>query len=301
MSGIDQQFIHYVHPTVISLILIMITIIARRSRRVSLFVSRGIIHFICFLLLLSYTSVASTSLLLMRPLTFMNVEKVYSCLSPDIEYFKGRYLAYTIASIVFVIVFVMGFPLLLLLEPFLNSKINFIKIKPLLDQFQGCYKDRYHCFAGYYMIYRLVIILIVIVRISDDFTTKYLLISSCALMQSIHVLVRPYASTIHNVFDGIILQLIVIISVLSVVEFVDNYDETFVLVVTYLLIILPLLGFVTMKLWLNIKIIQNAVKEYGMKYFHWHDTSPAEQPNEEVEIGIIIDDNMRRNAIIVDV
>ena len=301
MSGIDQQFIHYVHPTVISLILIMITIIARRSRRVSLFVSRGIIHFICFLLLLSYTSVASTSLLLMRPLTFMNVEKVYSYLSPDIEYFKGRHLAYAIAAIVFVIVFVVGFPLLLLLEPYLNSKINFIKIKPLLDQFQGCYKDRYRCFAGYYMICRLVIILLVIVRISDDFTTKYLLITLCALMQSIHVLVRPYASIILNVFDGIILQLIVIISVLSVVEFVDNYDETFVLVVTYLLLILPLLAFVIMKLWLNIKIIQNAVKDCKMKYFHWHDTSPAEQPNEAVEIGIIIDDNMRRNAIIVDV
>ena len=41
------------------------------------------------------------------------------------------------------IVFVVGFPLLLLLEPFLNSKINFIKIKPLLDQFQSCYKDKY--------------------------------------------------------------------------------------------------------------------------------------------------------------
>ena len=48
MSGIDQQFIHYVHPTVISLILIMIVLIARRSRRVSSFVGRGVIHFICF-------------------------------------------------------------------------------------------------------------------------------------------------------------------------------------------------------------------------------------------------------------
>ena len=73
MSGIDQQFIHYVHPTVISFILIMISIIARRSHRVSSFISRGIIHFICFLLLLSYTSVAITSLLLMRPLMFTDI------------------------------------------------------------------------------------------------------------------------------------------------------------------------------------------------------------------------------------
>ena len=304
MSGIDQQFIHYVHPTVISLILIMIIMLARRSRRVSSFVSRGIIHFICFLLLLSYTSVATTSLLLMRPLKFTNVDNIYTYLSPDIEYFNGRHLVYGIVAIVFMIVFVVGFPLLLLLEPFLNSKINFIKIKPLLDQFQGCYKDKYRCFAGYYMLCRLVIILLVIVKISDDFINQYILISSCALMQLIHVLVQPYISTFLNVFDGIILQLIVIISGLSAVEFVDNYDETFVLVVAYLLAILPLASFVAIKLWFNINAMINAIKDCKVKYFHKYSAlSPndIEQPIEASEIGIIVDDNMRRNAIIVDV
>ena len=304
MSGIDQQFIHYVHPTVISLILIMIIMLARRSHRVSSFVSKGIIHFICFLLLISYTSVATTSLLLMRPLKFTNVDNIYTYLSPNIEYFNGRHLVYAIASMVFMIVFVVGFPLLLLLEPFLNSHINFIKIKPLLDQFQGCYKDKYRCFAGYYMLCRLVIILLVIVKISDDFINQYILISSCALMQLIHVLVQPYISTFLNVFDGIILQLIVIISGLSAVEFVDNYDETFVLVVAYLLVISPLASFVAIKLWFNINTIINAIKDCKVKYFHKYSAlSPndIEQPIEASEIGIIVDDNMRRNALIVDV
>ena len=304
MSGIDQQFIHYVHPTVISLILIMIIMLARRSRRVSSFVSRGIIHFICFLLLLSYTSVASTSLLLMRPLKFMDVDEVYTYLSPDIKYLNGRHLVYAIAAVVFMIVFVVGFPLLLMLEPYLNSKINFIKIKPLLDQFQGCYKDKYRCFAGYYMICRLVIILLVIVKISDDFINQYILISSCALMQLIHVLVQPYTSTFLNVFDGIILQLIVIISGLPVVQFVDNYDETFVLTITYVLVILPLTAFIAMKLWFNEKNILDALNSCRVNYFHKYRAPPTdddEQPIEADEIGIIVDDNMRRNAIIVDV
>ena len=304
MSGIDQQFIHYVHPTVISLILIMIIMLARRSRRVSSFVSRGIIHFICFLLLLSYTSLATTSLLLMRPLKFVDVDKIYTYLSPDIEYFNGRHLVYGITAVIFMIVFVVGFPLLLLLEPFLNSKINFIKIKPLLDQFQGCYKDKYRCFAGYYMFCRLVIILLVIVKISDDFINQYIIISSCALMQLIHVLVQPYISTFLNVFDGIILQLIVIISGLSAVEIVDNYDETFVLVIAYLLVILPITSFVAIKLWFNKKTIINAIKDLRVKYFHKYNVTPPddiEQLIEANEIGIIVDDNMRRNAIIVDV
>ena len=92
MSGIDQQFIHYVHPLAVAIIVIIICLSARISYKFSSFVSRGIIHVICFLLLLSYTSVATTSLLLLRSLTFDNVDKVYIYLSPDIEYFHGHHL-----------------------------------------------------------------------------------------------------------------------------------------------------------------------------------------------------------------
>ena len=79
-------------------------------------------------------------------------------------------------------------------------------------------------------------------------------------MQLTHILVRPYASTIHNVFDGIILQLIVIISVLPVVELVDNYNKTFVQVIAYLLVILPLTSFTIIKLWNNKDEVHNFAK-----------------------------------------
>ena len=249
---------------------------------------------------------ATTSLLLMRPLTFIDVNKVYTYLSPDIEYLHGRHLVYTIVAIIFAIVIAIGFPLLLLFEPFLNSnyKVNFVKIKPLLDQFQGCYKQKYRCFAGYYMVCRLVIILLVIVKISDDFTNQYLLISSCTLMALIHVLVRPYASTFHNIFDGIILHLIIIISGLSIVEFVDNYNETFVLVVTYSLIILPLASFVAIKIWVNKSNMQNDCKGCITKHIQKYTAISAdavEEPNEMNESIIIIDDNIRKNVNTVEV
>ena len=301
MSGIDQQFIHYVHPLAVSFILIMIIISARRSRRVSSFVSRGgIIHFICFLLLLSYTSIATTSLLLMRPLNFMDIDEVYTYLSPDIEYCYGRHLVYFIVAVISTVLIVIGLPLLLTLEPFLNSKINFIKIKPLLDQFQCCYKDKYHCFAGYYMICRLVIILVVIINIFNEFiTTQYLLISSCAIMELIHLLVRPYASTFHNVFDGIILQLIVIISALPVVERVGSDNESLILVITYVLVIWPLASYITIKLWINKSNIQNAIKYLIKKCSHKYNVmhlDETNEPNEMNEFYIVIDDDMRRNV-----
>ena len=187
MSGIDQQFIHYVHPIVMSLILVLISMLARRSHKISLFISRGIIHFICF----PYTSVTTTSLLLMRSLKFIGINEVYTYLSPDVQYFHGRHLAYVIVAMMFTILFVISLPLILLLEPFLNAKINFVKIKPLLDQFQGGYKDKYRYFAAYYLICRIMIIVLVMVGSSDDLITHYMLITACALMALIHLIVRP--------------------------------------------------------------------------------------------------------------
>ena len=302
MSGIDQQLIHYVHPTAVSMFLILISMIARRSHKISLFISRGIINFICFILLLSYTSIATTSLLLMRSLKFVDVDKVYTYLSPDIEYFHGRHLAYVLIAVLLTIVIVIGLPLLLLLEPFLNSKINFIKIKPFLDQFQGCYKDRYRSFAAYYMICRIVIILLVIVRIFDEFTTQYLLLITCALMALIHLIIRPYVKTIHNIFDGVVLQLIVIIPTLPIIEYVDNYNRNLIAIITYILIILPITSFSTIKLLLHKNEIKYAVKNWlkncsrRIKYATLS-TGDTELTSNETETTM--DDEVRGNTTIV--
>ena len=296
MSGIDQQFIHYVHPTAVSLILIIISLLARRSRRFSSFVSTGgIIHFICLLLLLSYTSVASTSLLLMRSLKFTKIDKLYTYLSPEIEYFHGRHLAYVIVALIFTIVIVIGLPLLLLLEPFLSSKINFVKIKPILDQFQCCYKNKYRWFAGYYMICRIVIILLTIIKISDDFTTQYLLLITCVLMSFIHLSVQPYVETFQNIFDGVILQIIVALSVLPIIEFFNYYEEIFVSIIVYFFTILPLASFATIKPWMNRKKIQHAFKKCLHKY-NVVSTDDADDPTDMNEIGLVANNTLRNET-----
>ena len=142
-----------------------------------------------------------------------------SYLSPEIEYFHSRHLAYGIVALLCIVSIVFGLPFLLTLELFINHKINFIKIKALLDQFQGCYKDKYRYFAGYFMICRLVIIAIVISNSSNEFAANYMLIIACGTIALIHLLIRPYSNEILNSLDGIILHLII---------FVTTYSSTIV-------------------------------------------------------------------------
>ena len=89
LSGIDQLFIHYSHAVGVSLLLLLIVVATRRSARISLFVSRCIIRVICLLILLSYTSIASTSLQLLLLLRFTDVKEWYTYSSPSIQYFHG--------------------------------------------------------------------------------------------------------------------------------------------------------------------------------------------------------------------
>ena len=307
MSGIDQQLVHYMHPLAITFILITITCLARRSRRLSSFISRGVIPFICFLLLLSYTSVATTSLLLIRPLIFHNVDKIFTYLSPDIEYFHGRHLVYGIAAVLVTIVIVIGLPFLLLLEPFLNRKINFVRIKPLLDQFQGCYRDRFRGFAGYYMICRLVIIVIIIFNSPNDFTAHYLIFIICVLINLLHQFSRPYADNYLNLFDGTILHQTILVSFLPLVEFFDTFNSDMFTGMIYVLVLLPIVSLTTMKLLIHREKIKRAITYCGtLKCKH------SRKDNENIplndcqtqllkEVGVTVDDNMRKNALIVEV
>ena len=298
MSGIDQQFIHYIHPSAVILILVIISLLARRSRKFSTIIGRGVIHVICCLLLLPYTSMASTSLLLMRPLKFLGVDKIYTYLSPDIEYFHGRHLAYGIVALLCTVSIVIGLPLLLTLEPFLNHKINFIKIKPLLDQFQGCYKDKYRCFAGYYMICRLVIISIVIANSSNDFVANYVLITVCGIIALIHVMVKPYNNEIINKFDSVILHLITFIAVLP---WLDDFDSPFVITMALALMILPLLSFISVTIFLHKDDLRKMITHCTTKNESHSSNVVSNNETPKKEFHLIIDDSMRKNAIICDV
>ena len=297
LSGIDQQFIHYVHPLAVSLMLVMIVKLARFSHRLSVFISRGIIRVICFLLLLSYTSVTVTSLLLVKYLKFSDVDKIFTYLSPDIEYFQGRHLAYGIIASLCIIFIVIGVPLILIAEPFLNHKINLVRMKPLLDQFQGCYKNKYRWFAGYYMICRIVVITITVIFSSDDFISRYLLVIACGIIVLIQLYIRPYTSKLLNAFDGLVLLLLVLVAILLFVDFINS--DSFI-PITFVLLILPLTVFAVLCLFIHKDALKKSIAH--LKLFRSRIKIESNHTASSTgEYILMIDDRMRENATICNV
>ncbi|XP_065908027.1 uncharacterized protein [Dysidea avara] len=224
LSGIDQLFIHYCHAVAISLFLIAFVFVVKCSRKISVLglVSRNIIPVISLLLLLSYTSLTSTSLQLLRPLTFTDIGEVYTYSSPDIKYFHGRHVFYGMVAVFCELVIGIGLPVILIMEPFLSRKFNLVRFKHFRDEFGSCYKVKYRWFAAYYLICRQLIVLIVLLGNNNyDKMLLYLQIT-CLVIAAIHIWIRPYKNTFLNLLDGLILQIMVAVVVMSDYDFLDS-------------------------------------------------------------------------------
>ena len=253
LSGIDQQVIHYVHPLAISLLLFIISRVAKHSARVTNILGRaGIIRATCLFILLSYTSIASTSLQLLRPLGFTQSHGVhssltsfYTYLSPDIKYFSGRHIIYGIFAILLTILIALGLPIFLLLQPFLKKRINFIRIVPLLDQFQQCFKLQYHSFAAFYMICRLLLFLILSLDMIT-YSTRFLILQVlCFVIAVIQVWVQPYKEDKLNSLDQTILLIALMIVSLNVgIPYTSlSHNEIMIDAIVAILAMLPLIVF----------------------------------------------------------
>ena len=296
MSGIDQQIIHYIHPLAIWLVIAMTCLLARFSQRLSSFLSRGIIQTVCLLILLSFTSAASsTSLMLMHGFHFTDINTLYVTVSPDIAYFQGRHLFYSMVAYMFAILIMIGIPLVLLSEPFLNRKINFSRFKPLLDQFQGCYKDRLRYFASYYMICRQVILNIVVYGYDHYVPLNWLLVT-CIVINLIHWLVRPYTSKVLNIYDGLVLQIMTAIIALQIIYF-NNFDSVIPIAAAFVLVMLPLTMLIIMALVLNAEHIKRLYLSccFGLKLINSKKASLGNTDSGR-EYDITVDQELRQRS-----
>ena len=298
LSGIDQQFIHYAHPLAVVLLLLLLSMLTRFSPRLSLFVSKAVIHIICFLLLLSYTSISSTSLLLIKPLTFTGVDKVYTYPSPNLEYFHGRHLMYGLVAILFGLAITIGLPLLLALEPFLNHKINFTRLKPILDQFQVCYKDKYRSFASYHMICRLFILVGMNMNfISNIFITLYLLLSAFTVIWLISATVQPYSCYILNIVDNLILLMMILVMSLQITELSNGFGAN-TAIVAFVFAVLPLLIVSLSGIVLNKKRLHKCLSYCSRIYksIEVIETAPQSVEMSNQEYQLTVDDNLRQKC-----
>ncbi len=104
------------------------------------------------------------------------------------------------------------------------NRLLMIKFKPLLDAFQGCYRDKYRCFASFYFLYKVLFLslyLFLPTRILFYTVTLLLLIAILTL----HSIIRPYKEKWHNIIDSLLLMNTAIVNGLSLYMY-SNENES---------------------------------------------------------------------------
>ena len=239
LDVIDQQFIHYSHTLCIAIILLGLVIAAKFSRRIQFYVNRCIMLTVVIFIQLSYTTVTFVSLQLLRGTQYSGVDGVYIFSSPHMKYFEGRHAVYATVALLCGLVLVIGLPALLLIHPLVmrRARPRLITLQLILDHFQAGYKEKYRCFAAYYLLCRLVIMLIAYYGNSDYSSMVYYIQTACVIIVMNHICFQPYKDKTLNNLDTVVLLIMLLIVNLN--NF--NFSESSTLGLVLTLVLLPLL------------------------------------------------------------
>ena len=205
-----------------------------------------IIHSITTFLILPYTLYTVTSFqILSRFYIYGEGKKTLRSvvhLQGSVDYFGVDHLPYAIPA-VFVLLFLsLPPPLLLISYPLLwklkaKCKCIFVvmedndttlwpirKLLPLIDSFQGHFKDNRRMFAGFLLLWRVIIA--ATYAFSTNITVFYFLNSTTMFFFfTIHTLARPYKQRFYNMIDILMLGIMFLITILSWIIFDSSFDS----------------------------------------------------------------------------
>ena len=173
------------------------------TRRLSQCLKAPPLKVVCILMLLSFLSLADTSINILTPIVFEFRESppLYMVsIQPDIRYFSPQHLPVAIPALLVFLVLILPLVTVLLLSPFLQRVINLHRIMPFLDEFQSCYEDRYRWYSGVYFVVWLVIVGIQGLPDFLLYTQTIFIILLCA-----QFLIKPYKSKLLNITDTLLL------------------------------------------------------------------------------------------------
>ena len=198
----------------------------------------SVIHGITAFLIICYAQNLKVSLTLLTQYNYnlqrgstLEVRRIVY-LNGNLFYFRGWHLLYAIPALFFLLTIGVLPPILLLAYPFFNKvlalcgweeskgikvisrKLRIINLKPLLDSFQGSFKDNLRFFAGLYFLYRWIGLFLAATY--SNYGLFYTVVEiSLIIILALHAICQPYIERIHNIIDTLLFADLAVINALS--------------------------------------------------------------------------------------
>ena len=203
-----------------------------------------------FIVLCYFRCVELTCNILASVQLFVNgrENKTVALFNGELEYLKGDHLKYAIPAFVCIFVIIFPPPFLLLSESTLLMLSRHMRIKrnccltyylhrirlkglPFLESFQGCFRDNCQCFAGLFLVYR---VLMLMPNVHSSSISTRLISAEVVLfiVLAIHLFSRPFQKCWQNNLDLLLLSNLLLVNMLTLCHYytrnVTFYNNSFV-------------------------------------------------------------------------
>ena len=150
-------------------------------------------------------------------------------------YLHGDHVPYAAVAILVLIFMVILPPLLLLLYPLVFKLLGLCKLSEsklasflwrvmpiqLLDVFQSSFKDEFRFFAGFYFLYRAMVL--AAFSYTVELIIFYLVIQiQLTVMLALHAIFQPYKKKKHNILDALLFTNLAIINGITLYNYYEN-------------------------------------------------------------------------------
>ena len=208
MNAYSNTWLQFAFPFYIWLIIGVITYACHLSTRISKLVGNNAVPVLATLVLLSFTKLFSTIILVFH-LTVIRCEslKLYRwSLDTSMHYFSLLHAILFLTTIVILFCLAVPYMLLLLLNPIIGGKISdfplckcCVKLKPFFDAYYGPFKDKYRYWTGLLLLIR---ILLLGISFANRTTTFTITISFTAILVTLEAFVGGvYQKTYLNILE----------------------------------------------------------------------------------------------------
>lgn len=231
-TGVGQQLLNYIGPLVIIGMIISIVVVTNRCPRYSNKVFDNPLQAICLLALVTFWSIARTSISLLLPLKVGNSYRFF--IDPNIEI--GSYYALVWLIAIPLLIIVIAVIVFMAVSPFLSRKFNTIRIKPILDVFHSSYKDKWRWYCSVYFTSWIFI------SFFFEYNSTFLIAVAIFLCVSLaHFIIQPYSFKWFNIADTILLFDIYVLYTINLLYRTDDADVplTMITLMVYTLAVFP--------------------------------------------------------------
>ena len=224
MDACEKTGLQFIFPFYLWFIIGLIILLARYFSKISKLVGNNATPVLATLLLLSYTKLLRTVILILSTSQILcnGNSQFYWYVDANVAYFRSCHLPLFITAAIVLILLVIPYTLFLLLFPLLEfsnekyrSKLSFlIKFKPFFDAYGGPYNDKFRFWPGILLLVRVMLALSV--GLSDKYGPAFGCLVAIAVILNISLSFgKVYTSAIYVLDVWFTLSLLVMAYVIQ--------------------------------------------------------------------------------------